>query len=555
MIAPLLKQLLTETVPSFAWRHRMTSWRTELFAGLVGAILVIPQGITFAYLAGMPPEYGLYCAIFVTLFASLMGTSSMMSGPNTAVAILIGTAVLPLAGRGSPVYIDFVFLLCLMVGLVQLLFWLLRAGRIFQYLSPAAISGISAGAGFLIVMTSLDSILDLSTFTTTFFYEKLYVIGSDAVDLISPYSLAIGLVTIAAGYLARRYSSRYFLVIAVCAGYLCGLIIAFIWPQPVTELEYLGRMPLEWLPFKVPTVNMEYLMMSTMLIPYAITIAFIGLAQSLVIVRELKMETDQQINLDKEVYAQGLANFLAPFFSSFAGAGSFNRTKANQSLGGSTPLSGVAAACFVLLLIIMLGPILTYMPMAAMAGTLFIVGADMIKWRDIKHYAKVRSELVIYLATFASIMFFGLATGVLAAVLLSVSVFMLRISQLELKLEKEPSGKVLKIKGALFYASVSHLTEEFRRHADEDLTVDLQYTTHIDQSAVDFFTREAKHMAARGHRLVLLVNDKQTQFLNAMGVSSEIRLVTFQDSALPKIPSLENSRLVNATGDENERHR
>jgi SulP family sulfate permease len=135
VIATLLRQLLREAMPSFAWRHKACHWRTELFAGLVGAVLVIPQGINFAYLAGMQPEYGLYCAIFVTLFASVLGTSSMMSGPNTAVAILIGTAVLPLAGRGSPVYVDFVFLLCLMVGMVQLLFWLLRAGRIFQYIS------------------------------------------------------------------------------------------------------------------------------------------------------------------------------------------------------------------------------------------------------------------------------------------------------------------------------------------------------------------------------------------------------------------------------------
>ncbi len=522
----MIKQLLKEATPSFAWKNKLHSWRAEIFAGFVGAILVIPQGITYAYLAGLQPEYGLYCAIFVTLFSSILGTSSMMSGPNTAVAILIGIAVLPLAGRGSPVYIDFVFLLCMMVGLIQLLFWLLRGARIFQYLSPAAISGISAGAGFLIIMASLDSILDLSTFQTTFFYEKLYVIVSSAEELINPYSLVIGVATIMGGYIGRRYSPRYYIIIAVTAGYLCGLLVAFIWPQPVTELEYLGRMPLQWLPFKVPTVNMEYLMSSIKLIPYAITIAFIGLAQSLIIVRELKMETDQNINLNKEVYAQGVANFLAPFFSSFAGSGSFNRTKANQSLGASTPFSGIAAAGFVLILITVLGPILTYMPMAAMAGTLFLVGTDMIKWRDVKHYAQIRSELFIYIATFISIIFFGLATGIVVAVFLSVSVFLVRISELELKVEHTDSGPLLKIKGALFYASVAHLTEKFQSHFGEDLTVDLQYTTHIDQSAVDFFIRESKNMAANGSKLTLLTNKQQQLFLSKLGANSGINLVS-----------------------------
>jgi SulP family sulfate permease len=333
------------------------------------------------------------------------------------------------------------------------------------------------------------------------------------------------LCTIAGGYIGRRFSPRYFIIIAVTTGYLSGLLVAFVWPQPVTELEYLGRMPIEWLPLHLPTINMEYLMMSTMLIPYAITIAFIGLAQSLVIVRELKMETDQDINLDKEVYAQGLANLLAPFFSSFAGAGSFNRTKANQSLGATTPFSGIASAGFVLVLITFLGPILTYMPMAAMAGTLFIVGADMIKWRDIKHYAQVRAELVIYLATFISIMFFGLATGVVVAVFLSVSVFMLRISQLEITVEPIESGVMLKVKGALFYASLAHLTEKFHSHVGKNLTVDLQFTTHIDQSAVDFFIRESRNMAAQGVRLTLLINEKQGHFLKKMGANSDMQLV------------------------------
>lgn len=522
----MITRLLNEATPSFAWMRRQDGWRAEIFAGLVGAILVIPQGITFSYLAGLQPEYGLYCAVFVTLFASLFGSSSMMSGPNTAVAILIGTAVLPLAGRGSPVYIDFVFILCMMVGIIQLLFWLLRGAQIFQFLSPAAISGISAGAGFLIMMASLDSVLNLSDFDTTFFYEKLYILLTDAYDLVNPYSLAIALVTVGAGYISRRCCSRYFIIIAVIAGYLSGLVVAAFWPQPVTELEYLGRMPLQWLPIQVPNLNIEYLITSVRLLPFAFAIAFIGLAQSLVIVRELKMETDQDINLDKEVYAQGMANFLAPFFSSFAGSGSFNRTKANQALGSNTPLSGIVSAGFVLLLMTFLGPLLTWMPMAAMAGTLFIVGADMIKWQHIKHYAQIRSELGIYLATFIGIAFFGLTAGVFIAIFLSITVFMRLISQLELKEELTPSGTLLKIRGALFYASAGQLADIFHRNTDQHLTVDLQYTTHLDQSAVDFFIRESRNMARHGGRLTLLINDNQRKYLNKLGVNGDIELIS-----------------------------
>lgn len=163
--------------------------------------------------------------------------------------------------------------------------------------------------------------------------------------------------------------------------------------------------------------------------------------------------------------------------------------------------------------------------MAAMAGTLFIVGADMIKWSDVTHYSLVRSELVIYLCTFIGILFFGLAVGIEIAVFLSVSVFLVRISQLDIKEEVSSTGAVLKVKGALFYASVANLTEKFQGAAGKDLTVDLQYTTHIDQSAVDFFNREAKKMAEKHTRLTLVINDKQRQFLEKLGASNSIELV------------------------------
>jgi len=180
----------------------------------------------------------------------------------------------------------------------------------------------------------------------------------------------------------------------------------------------------------------------------------------------------------------------------------------------------------VLVLITFLGPILTYMPMAAMAGTLFIVGADMIKWRDVKHYAPVRSELVIYLLTFIGIVFFGLTAGIVIAVLLSVSVFLLHISQLEMRVTEDEDDTLIKVKGALFYASVAPLTEIFQSHIGENLTVDLQYTTHIDQSAADFFIREANNLAAHGARLKLLVNNRQRYFLQDLGVGANIEMVS-----------------------------
>jgi len=203
----------------------------------------------------------------------------------------------------------------------------------------------------------------------------------------------------------------------------------------------------------------------------------------------------------------------------------------------------------VLLLVSLLGPVLTWMPMAALAGTLFIVGANMIKWRDVQHYAQVRSELILYLATFLCIVFFGLAAGVMVAVVLSVTAFLLTISRLELREESTQTGTLLRVRGALFYASLETLSEAFHRHLQGDLTVDLQYATHIDQSAVDFFAREAAQMSSRGQTLRLLVNATQGHFLQSMGVGEKVRLQALQDDVPPASLPFANIHSATLTGE------
>jgi SulP family sulfate permease len=196
--------LLKEIRPWMPSRGSVRHLPDELFGAFIAAILVIPQGITFAYLAGLPPEHGIYTSIFVTLMASLFGATPMLGGPNTAVALLISTAVAPYAVRGSPLYLDYVLLLSFMVGLIQLVVWLLRGGRYFMYFSPAAVTGITSGVEMILVFSSLDGILGVSNFDSLFFFQKLYLLSGDAHGLVNPYSLATGALTVACGLIARR---------------------------------------------------------------------------------------------------------------------------------------------------------------------------------------------------------------------------------------------------------------------------------------------------------------------------------------------------------------
>lgn len=463
---------------------------TELFGASIGAMLVIPQGITFAYLAGLPPEYGIYTAIFVTLFASLFGSSAMLGGPNTAVALLIGAAVAPYAGRGSPLYIDYVLLLSFLVGMLQLLIWLGRGGRYFQYLSPAAITGITAGVGVILILSSLNGILGLSTFNTAFFYEKLYILASDWHNLVNPYAFVIGTVTVVTGLLARRYKPRYAILIAMTAGYLAGLLLMGLYTQPVSEIELLGHIDVQALPFSYPQMGLEYLLVGFSMLPDVFAIALIGLAQSMVIVQHLRTTTEQRINIDKEVFAQGISNTLAPFFSSFAGSGSFNRTAINQSLGVRTPLAGILSAGVVCLLMISLGPLLTYMPMAVVSGTLMLVGIGMLKRGEVVRLLAWKGELSVFVMTLFSIVFIGLQAGLAAAIVLSILTFLLAAAKLTIDPIQGDGAVHLLVEGHLFYASIDQLSEQMKLRREENLVLDLSLVTFMDLSATEAIARE-----------------------------------------------------------------
>ncbi len=495
--------LLPEVLP---WRpSQAVGWRfsAELFGAFIAAILVIPQGITFAYLAGLPPEYGIYTAIFVTLFASLFGSSSMLGGPNTAVAILIGLAVAPFAGRGSPLYIEYVLLLSFMVGLIQLLIWLLRGGRYFMYLSPAAITGITTGVGMILALSSLDGILGLSSSNTLFFFQKLFLLLDDAGSLINPHSLGVGVVTVAVGLCARHFKSRYAILIAIAAGYLCGLAQMAFFAQVDIELELLGHLPISVLPLSHPPPGREYLLVGIAMLPDALIIALIGLAQSMVIVKHLRNDTDQSILPDKEVFAQGIANALAPFFSSFAGSGSFNRTAVNQSLGIKTPLAGILSSFIVLLLILLLGPILSYLPMAVISGTLMLVGFSMIKIDEILRLVSWRGELAVFAITLFSIMFVGLQAGLVIALVLSILMFVLAVSKLEVRVDRQKHSVQLRVEGHLFYASIDQLSELLKRYRSVNLVLDLSVVSYLDLSATEAIVKELANRDAEATSFII----------------------------------------------------
>jgi sulfate permease, SulP family len=498
--------LLSEARPDFSWK-RIVDTKRETMSGVTGAVLVIPQAITFAYLVGLPPEYGLYCAVFVGFFASLLGNTPMVGGPNTAMSILLALTIMPFAGRGSPLYIDYVLLLSVVVGLIQLLIWLLRGAELFRYFSPAAISGIKMGVGVLLITSAVEGTLGLAPLTTQFFYEKFYIAIVSWGEIVNPHAATVSGLTIATGLLLRKRLPMSYIIVAVVTGGVAGAVLIGIFGMVRADIELLGRIPFQLLPLRVPTVSAEYLLVMQEVFPAAVAIAVLGLAQSLVIAQDLKSHVKTQVSLGREVFAQGVANLAGPFVSSFAGSGSFNRTSVAISMGAMTPLSGMIAAVAVAAIAWSLGPLLNWLSMPAVAGVLALVGIGMIHVGEARRLLHSSIDGPVFVITILTVTFLGLKAGLAVAVLLSLGFFIAGVSKVALVMVDQDGVERIQVTGNLFYASLDALAQHLREHPGANSLLDLTRVPYCDSSALAMIEAIKRERLAHGGRLEVVTAD------------------------------------------------
>ena len=482
-------------------------------SAFLGALLVIPQAIIFSYLTGVSPEYGIYSAIFVTFFAALFGQTPMLGGPNTTVSILIGMAVIPYAGTGSPLYIEYVIILSIMVGLFQLMFWLIRGARIFDFFNPSAILGVTTGIGIILCISALDGLLGLEKNNSYMIYDKIYYLIYEFDTLTNYNALGIGLVTIISGLVARKYSSRYYIIIAIFVGGAMGYAFDMIVPQVLSGVEKLGYIPMN-ISFNIPVITSEHFVVIVKLLLDALIIAFVGVTQSLIITKSLSYKLNKTYNQNKEVFAQGISNVLGGLFGGFAGSGSFNRSAINIESGSRGNISGMISSVFIVVIIYMLSPVLAHVPMSAISGVLFLVGAAMIKPKEVRVMLKNKYNRVIFPVVFVTIVLLGLQIGIIIALLLSIILYLKGASNLIITRNEHDGRHILKIQGPLYYATLDQLRNSLvNTNVNIPIIIDLSHVSEIDWESVDMISEYIKGNS--GNRVGVLVENHHI-FLNIM---------------------------------------
>ena len=401
--------------------------RADVLAGLLGAVLVLPQGIAFATMAGLPPEYGLYTAVVPCIIAALFGSSwHVMSGPTNANSLALFAMLSPMALAFSPAYIQMALVVTVMVGVMQWLIGALRLGSLANFISPAALFGFTSGAAVLIAVHALPDLLGLTAPTQPGSAALLRHVASQ-LGAVQPVALAAAAVTLVVAVALRRWRPHWPYMLAGLAG--ATLAGTYLMPQvlPVETMQGLrtvGSIAVPWPKLVLPQVSWAQV---PELLGLAFALTIVALGQAISTAKAVAARSGQRIDTNREFRGQGLSNMVGGFFSSYVSCGSMNRSMPNLQAGARTPLAAVFSALLLVALVALSAPLLAQIPMAALAALLLLVAVSLLdapRWRQLLRLD--RTEFGVALATTIATVTIRLEMAILLGTLLSLMSFLYR---------------------------------------------------------------------------------------------------------------------------------
>jgi SulP family sulfate permease len=506
-------------LPFLAWFPLISraSLRADFMAGLTGAVIVLPQGVAFATIAGLPPQYGLYTAMVTPIIAALFGSSRhLISGPTTAISIVVFASVSHHATPGTPEFITLALTMTFLAGVYQLAFGLARLGVLVNFVSHTVVMGFTAGAAILIATSQLKHVLGIpiprgESFAHTWveIYRQL--------DQANLSILGIALVTLVTAAVVKRLFPR---LPNLLLGLIAGSLVAVVAGGAERGVTFVGQIPAQLPPLSMPDFSVSAI---RQLAPEAFAVALLGLIEAVSIARSVATKSHQRIDGNQEFIGQGLSNMVGSFFSSYAGSGSFTRSGINYQAGAQTPMAAIFAAVLLMLVVLLIAPLTAYLPVAAMGGVILLVAYGLIDFHHIwETLTKSRGETAILLVTFFATLFLELEFAIYLGVLLSLILFLARTSRpdvvtlapdshesshkfvnVETKPVSEcPQLKVIRIDRAIYFGSVNYIQSRLDAITEKEhivhVLIDASRMNYIDMAGAEMLVLENRRLRARG---------------------------------------------------------
>ncbi|WP_088032806.1 SulP family inorganic anion transporter [Evansella clarkii] len=412
--------MIKKLMPIFEWlpNYKKSDLSGDMSAGLIVAIMLIPQGMAYAMLAGLPPVIGLYASTVPLLIYALFGTSRQLAvGPVAMVSLLVLAGVSTIAEPGTDEYISLVLLLMFMIGVIQLLMGILKLGFLVNFMSHAVISGFTSAAAIIIGLSQLKHLIGVSLEAD----KDVFLILWETVNRISeinPVTLSIGVISIILLIVLKKVIPK---IPAPLIVVVASILTVYFLQLQNTGVKIIGEVPQGLPSLSLPAVTGEALIA---LLPIALTISFVGFMESIAMAKAIAAKEKYKVVPNKELTGLGLANIGGSFFSGYPVTGGFSRSAVNYQAGARTPLATIITAVLITLTLLFFTGLFYYLPNAVLAAIIMVAVYSLIDVKEAKYLFKIRkADGSVWVITFLATLFFGIVEGIIIGVIYSLLVF------------------------------------------------------------------------------------------------------------------------------------
>ena len=502
-------------IPFLDWvsKYKKSFLLKDLIAGLTVGVILIPQGMAYAMVAGLPPVYGLYASVFPLLVYLFLGTSRQLAvGPVAMDSLLVAAGLGTLAITGIENYIALAIFLAFLVGAIQLLLGLFRMGFLVNFLSTPVISGFTSGAALIIIFSQLKHLLGTDIEKSIKFHQ-LVINAFDKFTATNLYDFTIGIVGILIIVLLRKWNKKIPSILIVV---VFGILAVYFLDLQQFGVKIVGEIPYGLPDFQVPNFNYQNAMD---LWPIALTLALVGYLEAISIGKAMEEKNKEEtIDANQELVALGTSNMVGSFFQAYPVTASFSRSAISNDVGGKTNLYALFTVFMVVLTLLFLTPLFYYLPNAVLASIIMVSVFGLIDFQYPKTLWKFRKdEFVVLILTFLITLFVGIKEGVLIGVLFSLLLMVYRTSK--------PHFAILgKIKGSDYYKNVERFGDEIEKR--DDLLI-LRFDSQLYFGNKSYFkTHLMKEVNAKGDALKgVILNAEAINYIDSTAANMLISVI------------------------------
>ncbi|WP_299669567.1 SulP family inorganic anion transporter [uncultured Polaribacter sp.] len=512
---------IKKVIPILEWlpNYNRSLFKGDLVAGITVGIILIPQGIAYALIAGLPPIYGLYCALVPQVMYAIFGSSRQVAiGPVAMDSLIVATGVSTLALAGSESYISIAILLALMVGSIQFIMGIFSLGFIVNFLSKPVITGFTSAVALIIGFNQFRNLLGVDFIQS----DQIQIILKDIwfqMDSYNYHTSIIGLISVVVIIVFRKINKKIPNALIVV---ILGILIMKFFGESFADVSIVKDIPSGLPKFGIPEFDLDQI---RELLPIALTLVMVGYLETISIGKSLEAKQDEyRIRPNQELIALGLSNMVGSFFKAYPSTSSFSRSAINQESGAKTGMAALISVVMVIITLLFLTPLFYHLPKTVLAAIIIVAVFGLINFKEATFLWKANHlDFWLMLATFLATLLLGIEYGIIVGVGLSLTILIFRTSRpYVVELGKVPNSNFYKNKNRfeeviieddilvfrfdaqLFYANASYFREKLdemmykKGNVLKLIVLDAESINRVDSTGVEMLKERIKYCKKKG---------------------------------------------------------